>query len=513
MSGTIQFINTDTHATEKAQVSPALPAQIAGYTIIEQISSESGNIYCAAEKNGEKFFLKSHSFPLSSLMSLRLEKLKNVFSENIVRIVEYGDCEGRAFEVQKYYSTASLESKKLSFEEIALNVVPQLNKALQDIHSINITHNDIKPENIIFADGKYMLTDFSTVEMNNTAYTPEFASPELMQTGFSTTLSDYYSLGVTLYVLLTGFNPFTGLNSEQQLELKASGKWIEHSFLPAELYTLIEGLCHTSMESRWRYDHVNIWCNVVKEKDLSSTQIEYKGQFGSFTHNGRVYSSNEQQDLVLELLVKWDTDFISDSRNKVRLKAYSSLMANAFETCESIEDADQRLVCFVYHLPFNFDKVYWKGAQFDSVETLAVKMLNECFNCYRLKKYINEDSVFSHEVIEKQVISRYVKILGGYSKEKASEIRKLESSYKRNCTFNSEDGILSDALRICYKASGSKELPLPDGSVSSIHQLRNAFVRLLNGNSVRALNEFMDFVCDENGKPSIPVIVWQEQLI
>lgn len=140
-------------------------------------------------------------------------------------------------------------------------------------------------------------------------------------------------------------------------------------------------------------------------------------------------------------------------------------------------------------------------------------MLNECFDCFRLNKRINDEAAFTHEVIEKQVVIRYVKVLGKYSEKLESEIERLEKSYKRNCTLNSADGILGDALRLCYKVSGSKELPLPGGSVSSSHQLRNALVKLLNDSNVRALNEFMNFVCDESGKPSVPVVVWQEQLI
>lgn len=73
--------------------------------------------------------------------------------------------------------------------------------------------------------------------------------------------------------------------------------------------------------------------SAVKKRDIYPIQPEYTGEFGSFSHNGRVYSAHEQQEQVRDLLSRWDTDFISAPRSKIRLKAYSSLLANAFEQC------------------------------------------------------------------------------------------------------------------------------------------------------------------------------------
>ncbi|GAB4133953.1 MAG: AAA family ATPase [Cyanobacteria bacterium J069] len=108
---------------------------------------------------------------------------------------------------------------------LVLSISIQLAKALTSLQRARIIHKDIKPSNIIFneATGEVKLTDFSIAtrlteemtfpqELNQLEGTLVYMSPE--QTGrMNRTLdyrSDFYSLGVTLYELLSGRLPFRG---------------------------------------------------------------------------------------------------------------------------------------------------------------------------------------------------------------------------------------------------------------------------------------------------------------
>ncbi|MEG4322088.1 MULTISPECIES: AAA family ATPase [unclassified Microcoleus] len=127
-------------------------------------------------------------------------------------------------------SLGQIISKKLDLTAF-LNIGIQLASALNSLHQNGIIHKDIKPSNIIInlETGTVKLTDFSiasrlskeTPQINSTNLvegTVAYMSPE--QTGrMNRTLdyrSDFYSLGVTFYEMLTGELPF---NSNDILEL------------------------------------------------------------------------------------------------------------------------------------------------------------------------------------------------------------------------------------------------------------------------------------------------------
>jgi serine/threonine protein kinase len=103
-------------------------------------------------------------------------------------------------------------------ETQAIDVVCQVAEALQYAASNGLVHRDIKPENLMFSsDGRVKLADLgmsSTRELvGGTAVggTPHFMPPEAIATPESVDhRSDFYSLGCTLFRLITGDTPFSG---------------------------------------------------------------------------------------------------------------------------------------------------------------------------------------------------------------------------------------------------------------------------------------------------------------
>ena len=145
--------------------------------------------------------------------------------ENIVRIHDVDEVNGRPFIVNEYVEGEDLEEvirKKAPLPVLrALHITRVVAKALEHSHAAGVVHRDIKPGNILIAkDGRIKITDFGLarevghqeipLEDGTVLGTPFFASPEQIQGLPADGRTDIYSLGVTLYTMLTGRRPFGG---------------------------------------------------------------------------------------------------------------------------------------------------------------------------------------------------------------------------------------------------------------------------------------------------------------
>ena len=105
----------------------------------------------------------------------------------------------------------------LGYKE-AVTIALQVSMGLEAAHRNHIIHRDIKPQNIIISrEGKVKVTDFGIAKAatsdtitSNVMGSVHYTSPEQARGGFSDEKSDVYSLGVTLYEMLTGEVPFDG---------------------------------------------------------------------------------------------------------------------------------------------------------------------------------------------------------------------------------------------------------------------------------------------------------------
>ena len=162
-------------------------------------------------------------------------------------------------------------------------IARQLCEALIYAHQAGIVHRDIKPENIMIdAKGHIKLMDFGIARSSYTADTkdcmgtPEYMCPEIIRGINSGPKGDYYSLGVTLYELLTGRPPYQGDNvislTIQQLteDLKAPADIVAD--VPMQLNNFIMKCLKTEPKERLDrledfLDDVPILMRDVKKND------------------------------------------------------------------------------------------------------------------------------------------------------------------------------------------------------------------------------------------------------
>ena len=142
---------------------------------------------------------------------------------NVVNVYDVGDENGVYYIVMELVEGITLKKYiekrgKIPFKE-AVSIAIQVANGLDAAHKHNIVHRDIKPQNIIISkEGKVKVTDFeiakvassSTINSSSTMGSVHYISPEQARGGYSDARSDIYSLGITIFEMLTGTVPFDG---------------------------------------------------------------------------------------------------------------------------------------------------------------------------------------------------------------------------------------------------------------------------------------------------------------
>lgn len=144
---------------------------------------------------------------------------------NIVNIYDVGEDEGMHYIIMELIEGITLKrfierKGKLEIRE-AIGIGIQIAQGMEVAHANHIIHRDIKPQNIIISrEGKVKVTDFgiakatsSNTITSNAMGSVHYFSPEQARGGYCDEKSDIYSLGVTMYEMISGHVPFEGDNA------------------------------------------------------------------------------------------------------------------------------------------------------------------------------------------------------------------------------------------------------------------------------------------------------------
>ena len=194
----------------------------------------------------------------------------NIHHPNVARVTYYGEQDGECFYAMELVKGETLEARVRRDGPmplaLALEVIEQAARALAAAEACGVVHRDIKPSNIMLESDasdvlRVKLIDYGVakvmgpqvepgLEQTQAGFigTPAFASPEQFAGAGQLpvdTRSDIYSLGVTLWYLLTGRTPFVGrameeIRARQTDELPL--EQLKSLHLPGQVIALLESM-------------------------------------------------------------------------------------------------------------------------------------------------------------------------------------------------------------------------------------------------------------------------------
>ena len=240
---------------------------IPGYTLRLKIGeSEKAVVYLASSAH------RGHNVALKVSKTLRDDAAGRQFLEReytavmavrsplVVEIYDYGIHGGFEYLAMEYLPLGDLKARiqRGLSEQEALHYVSQIAAALQVVHEAGLVHRDLKPPNVMLRDNDSVaLIDFglarsidsSTISTQTGVLlgSPYYMSPEQAQGEGLDARSDFYSLGVICYELLTGQKPYVGATAMEVLQQHVSAPL---PTLPADLSRYESFLARLMAKSR-----------------------------------------------------------------------------------------------------------------------------------------------------------------------------------------------------------------------------------------------------------------------
>ena len=305
--------------------------RVGGYQILGKLGEGGlGVVYRALQLSmGREVALKllhprwnfDEEFKRRFLLEARL--LGKLNFENLVQVYDVGKDKGRLYFSMELVSGRTIEDiidkeGPLS-ADFSLDVIYQVARALDYLWQYKIVHRDIKPGNIMVdGKGRAKVMDFGFVkpktETINTEPgmvlgTPDYISPEQAQGLTNVDIrSDIYSLGITLFHMVTGMPPFSGSGSKvmrQHLAKAIPSPISINPDIPEELCTIIEKMTQRDVADRYHSPEELL-------NDLSLLRARRKLEVENLPRGGSTIvralkTSSEKNKNQMETIIKLET--------------------------------------------------------------------------------------------------------------------------------------------------------------------------------------------------------------
>ena len=388
------------------------------------------------KKTKEKYAMKSYQkkkiHQLYKEMEILNEKNTNEKIKEHSNILSYYGTAKNQFEIfflYEYINGDDLQKKisnyGLKSEKYVKFYFIQILNSVKYLHSLNIPHRDIKPDNILITEDekRIKLIDFgSSCDLDDDNYerkyeeiikkennlkkiykyfvgTPGFIAPECIHNKFSDKRSDYWSLGCLLYNLLTGFPPFLGENTLDILEKASDGKFIfPNDIISKDAIDLINKIIVVAPDKRLNIEQMlshpflikeyqdknfmdNLPCLSKDEEDFYNIRINLVKKYEKVKKISNDLKLIKENDNLEDELKRKDEEMLNLIKNKdILQKEYDEYLKNCINDINSLKRP-------------NNDENKLFNSKLNFLET---QIKNDLFNI-KYYGYVNEDKNESDE--------------------------------------------------------------------------------------------------------------------
>jgi predicted Ser/Thr protein kinase len=383
-------------ASSTNAVLPAVGRTWGPYEILIKVASGAmGAVYRAKDlrRGGQevalKVLLQGNKADLEDVERFQREarSLKRLNHPAIVRFYDYGVHEGCPFVAMDFVAGTTFESimtgGSLPIEK-GIVILEEVARAVDHAHSHGVVHRDLKPANVLIgADGRARITDFGLAKIldegtnltrsGDLIGTPLYMSPEQIRGDLAALgpSSDVWSLGVTLYLLLTGQQPF-GAKTIDEVALRVKNEEpIPPRKLKPELAPELEQIVLAALtkDPRQRYQSAGEFSNDLRSylhgKPVLAGRVTLKIRLRRFARSVKlrlgirpligmvlalllafgsvgIYSAHSRKDPALAFAPAWAK--LVDLRELVVTLADPRSDASPIEAARSLEGAHRAVV-------------------------------------------------------------------------------------------------------------------------------------------------------------------------
>lgn len=270
--------------------------------------------------------------------------------ENIVKVYDiiFDEFNNYIYMVLEYCEKGDLskyQNKRRMNEIYIQNFFFQLRNGLKYLRNNNIVHRDLKPQNLLITNHDTIkISDFGlakefksegnpTIDLNQTyCGSPLYMSPELMQHKKYSSSTDLWSIGIILYELITGQNPFKVKNYNQLLKkikqpVKLPSKY--KKTISSECYHLLNKLLNIDTHQRISWDDFfnHPWLKTNKLTDYHNSLINNPLQYNNIDNLPAIFIEENLID-DFKKLNEQNNDKKDEDKNKVNNKVNEDKVNN-----------------------------------------------------------------------------------------------------------------------------------------------------------------------------------------